>query len=266
MARKTKRILACGDFHCGHRVGLTPPSHNDKPNASAENGKLAWYDLRKRMFDWWWQEMKSCGKIDGMICNGDLIDGRGERSGSTELIAVDRQEQCDMAREIIRGVKPARCVLSRGTPYHSGDIEDWENLIAREVDAEKIEDHGWLTVNGITFDYKHKVGSSSTPYGRHTPISKERTWNLYWSELGGAIKSNVFLRSHVHYASVCGDPDYMAFTLPALQGPGSKYGKRQCSGIVHFGFMIFDITPGGNMSWEFKTVKLLAKDRGALEW
>jgi hypothetical protein len=54
--------------------------------------------------------------------------------------------------------------------------------------------------------------------------------------------ADVFLRGHVHHFSHSEQPTFHAFTCPSLQGLGSKYGSRQCSGVVHFGFLIFDLT------------------------
>ena len=41
----------------------------------------------------------------------------------------------------------------------------------------------------------------------------------------------------------------MGFCLPALQSAQTKFGGRRCSGIVHFGFMHFDIYPDGSVAW-----------------
>ena len=42
----------------------------------------------------------------------------------------------------------------------------------------------------------------------------------------------------------------MVIGTPALQGYGSKYGKRICSGTVDFGFIHMDIDEKGRLSWE----------------
>jgi hypothetical protein len=71
--------------------------------------------------------------IDILIVNGDAIDGRGEKSKSTELIATDQQEQCDIATECIEYVGAKSILMSRGTPYHTGKGEKWENLMANNT-------------------------------------------------------------------------------------------------------------------------------------
>lgn len=63
----------------------------------------------------------------------------------------------------------------------------------------------------------------------------------------------MFLRGHVHYFNYCGGSSggrhWLAVTVPALQGPGSKYGVRQCSGTVDFGLIHFDVDDHGGYQW-----------------
>ena len=65
--------------------------------------------------------------------------------------------------------------------------------------------------------------------------------------LGGGY--SMILRGHVHYLNFCGGPGWLAMTLPALQMKGSKYGVRQCSGVVDFGFTVFDVGEDGRYTW-----------------
>ena len=62
-----------------------------------------------------------------LLVGGDCIDGRGEKSGSTELITVNRNEQCQMAAECIRVWRaspfPRRTMIcrSRASRWAEGD-------------------------------------------------------------------------------------------------------------------------------------------------
>jgi hypothetical protein len=233
-----KRLFAGGDFHCGHRSGLTCPEYQYVPG---------WKELQAECWNWFVRTVNALKPFDVAIWNGDLIDGRGERSGATELITTDRKQQCQMAVAAIKVVGAPVNVITYGTPYHTGAEEDWEAWIAEQVGA-TIGGHEWVEVEGVVFDAKHKVGSSGIPHGRHTAVAKENLWNLMWAEKDYAPRARVFLRSHVHYHAHCGTPQYLAMTLPALQGPGSKYGVRQCSGVVDYGFCTFDCDKG-RYSW-----------------
>lgn len=253
------------DLHAGHVVGLTPPSWHDTPSKTAEPVRAKLANFRTKAFDIYYNTIKSLKPIDVLLVNADCIDGRGEKSGGTELLTTDRDKQCDMAAEIIKCVGAKKIVMTYGTPYHTGTLEDFETQIAKEVKAEKIGGHEWVKVNGLVFDLKHKVGSSTIPHGRFTSIAKEKLWNTLWSEREESPKSNVIIRSHVHYHGYCGGNDWIAMTTPALQGPGSKYGSRQCSGTVDFGLIHFDVTPNGSYSWESHITKMLNKQDMIIE-
>lgn len=243
-----KRVVACGDMHCGHRVGLTPPKFQ-----SQRHGRK-YFDIQRELYSFYKTEIERLKPIDILIHNGDAIDGKGFRSGGTELIEPDRTKQVDMAVDNLLLADANHYVLTYGTPYHVGTEDDFEGIIVTRLkdkgyDA-TIEGQSWITVNGITFDIKHKVGSSSVPYGRATQQEKENFHNLVWADIGEQPRANCVLRSHVHYFVFSGDAQHLAMALPALQGQGAKFGQRQCSGVVDFGFVYFDIYENGKMDFE----------------
>ena len=91
------------------------------------------------------------------------------------------------------------------------------------------------------FNIKHKVGSSSSPYNRAATIGKHRLWDELQSIRHEDEKASVYLRSHVHYFSYCGESDWVGFTLPALQSNQTKYGARQCVGATDWGLCMFKV-------------------------
>lgn len=249
-----KRVVAIGDFHCGHVAGLTPPEwFSNGTNAPTEAAIQAetwrrYIELAKRL-----------QPVYAVFLNGDLIDGRGERSGGTELVTTDMIDQCEIAVTCANVWRPkAGFVQTYGTPYHTGQAEDFERLIAGKLGAE-IHSHCWPEVDGVVFDLKHKVGSSSVPHARHTAIAREKLWNELWSEHERTPKAQIVLRSHVHYHSYSGGPGWLGMTLPALQAAHTKYGSRQCSGTVHWGVTWFDIENGEVRSWQSEIVYLQAE-------
>lgn len=243
-----KRVLAIGDLHCGHVVGLTPPEWQYKPEFKK---------LQREMWEFFTRTVDALQPIDVLLVNGDAIDGRGERSGGTELITTDILEQCQMAEACIKRVGARSIEMTYGTPYHAGQDTDYEAEIARNVGA-RINGHAFFTVNGVSFDCKHKIGGSGIPHGRGTALAKEMLWNLLWHEIDGAPRGDIFLRSHVHYCFGVDSEDRIGYTLPALQGLGSKFGERACSGTVHFGAMSFDIQDDGSFSWSKHKLNLKA--------
>lgn len=243
-----RRVVILSDLHSGHRAGLTSPAWWTPESAPGVMGDFA--RMQRAMWRWFETTIDALHPIDTLIVNGDAIDGRGTRSGSTELITADLHAQCKIAADAIKTAKSGNVRITAGTPYHSGpDGEDWEEVLADMVGAHPMTGHLFLDVEGVVFDVKHKVGSSSVPHGRHTAISRERLWNVLWHERQGAPKADVIVRSHVHYHEFSGNPTHLAMTTPALQGWGSKYGERQCSGIVDIGLVSFDVE-GGRYQWQ----------------
>lgn len=259
---KSKRVVVMGDTHCGHVAGLCPPNWiGSMPNLKRFH---RFCDLQEQCWKWFAKTIKALQPIDILLFNGDAIDGRGERSGGLELVEPDRAGQCEMAVQIIKHVNAKRVAMTYGTAYHTGQEEDWEAQIAAEVGA-SIGSHEWPEINGVVFDMKHHLGSSSVPHGRHTAVSRDRLWNMLWAERGEQPKGDVFIRSHVHYHQHCGDPTYLAMTLPALQAAATKYGARRCSGIVDYGLVHFDIDAKGGFTWQSHLAKLPAQKAQTLK-
>lgn len=254
------RVFAGGDLHCGHFAGLTPPGYQ----YSLTGPRKQLGRQQRECWKFFEQQVEALKPFDVAIWNGDLIDGDGHRSNGTELITSDRLEQAAIARFAIELVGAETNVFTYGTPYHTGQAEDWEAVLVEDLPNAEIRGHAFVDVHGQMFDAKHKIGSSSVPHGRHTAAARERLWNILWSEAGGAPKSNIILRSHVHYHNFCGGPGWLAMTLPALQGFGSKYGERQCSGVVDFGFVHFDVTKEG-YSWAPHLLKIRSAFPGTIK-
>lgn len=233
-AQVLTRALVVSDLHCGHKAGLTPPDWQYSPDAKAPGVKHIG-EIQRGVWGFW--EKLIAEKYDVAICNGDAIDGKGEASGGTEQLTADREEQVEMAFTALSMLKAKRYVIIYGTPYHTGKDEDWELVLAKRLGAH-IGSHEFLDIDGVVFDLKHKVGSSSIPHGRSTAINKERLWATMWAERDMAPHADVLIRSHVHYYGVSGDANGINMTTPGLQWD-TKYGKRQCSGTIDLGAVEF---------------------------
>ena len=260
MKNKDKSVLATGDWHCGHVAGLTPPDWQ-YPADSIDETTAKFARVQSETWNWFVQEVDKLRPIDILIVNGDLIEGKGTRSGGTECIRLDRHEQCDMAAYIINWIDAHKVQMTHGTPYHAGQDEDFEKVILGKIKApyKFLEGHAFPVINGVQFDIKHKIGGSSIPHGRFTAIARDKLWNTIWSSRAEAQpKANVLIRSHVHYHVVDMNPaeEWIAMTLPAMQAFGSKYGIRQCSGTVEIGFVHFNIQKNGDFTWKSKLAEL----------
>lgn len=227
------RVLALGDWHCGHLTGLTPPEYWSRKGSPARA-------FQEETWKWFAALVERNRPFDVLIHNGDLIDGRGEKSGSTELIVVDRNEQITIAESIIKFIGAREVHLIRGTAYHTARPEDWEDILGSRLPNATIHDHALLEIGGVVFDCSHHIGNSVLPHGRYTATARDM---MILDLMRDRPRADVFLRSHVHYSIYLGNEDgQLGVILPAMQG-GTKYGK-QCHGRTSYGVAIFECEKG----------------------
>ena len=245
--RRAKRLVILSDLHSGHEIGLTPPDW--QWNRRARDPRTRAVAIQQyETWNWYKRMVRKYSPIDYLVHNGDGVEGPGVGSGGTELITTDVLKQAEMASECINIWQAPTNRLSYGTPYHTGVSMDMEDAIIPLLDSKDSAIHSQLffAINGLAFDIKHFVSSSSVPHGRYTAIAKDVLWNEAWHNNDGLQPiANILVRSHVHYHAGCFGPDWLAFTTPALQGFGSKFGKRKCAGLVHVGLIIINIDAKG---------------------
>lgn len=258
-----KRVAIFSDTHCGSLVGLTPP---DWQRPYVENDKTKLNKFVKLQNEAWKWFKKNIEPVDVAIWNGDLIDGDGFRSGGTELLIRDMNRQAEMAAEVIETVGAKHNVLISGTPYHVGRSEDFESSIANITKIDKVGAHEWVDVGGIVFDCKHKIGSSVIPHGRYTAPHRDKLWSILWQDAGLTPKADIIIRSHVHYCTASFDGSRWVFTTPALQCMGTRFGSRQCSGLVHFGFILFTIDKKGEFDFDIRLADLYTQKTKTLKY
>ncbi len=232
-----------GDLHCGHLAGLTPPRYQSC------DGTL-WATSQREAWAWYADRLKQYRPFDLVICNGDAIAGKNPKNGGTQLLTSDRREQVKIALECLKETKAKRFRLTHGTPYHTGNSEDWEdtlcdNLKGEGYDAE-IRDQLFLDVNGVIVNAKHEMGNSAQKRLRGTPLLSEGLYNDQWE--GIQPRADVILRSHVHWGLHIEDGKRHWVAVPALCTLGDKFGARRCKGTVDFGFVVLDISGEGKVT------------------
>jgi hypothetical protein len=245
--RGFKRVAILSDTHCGHLAGLTPPEYQiELTKDDQRRNKLAL--IQTELWNEFTRIVAENQPYDITVFNGDAIEGKGTKTGGTELGSSDRKVQTDMAARVIETVGAPVVRMTYGTPYHVGNEEDWEDIVAEKVGA-KIGSHEWLEINGVILDVKHRVSSSVIPHGRLTALAREVLWNRLWHSRGLQPKADILIRSHVHYYEEMVHDGCRAVTTPSLQGMGSKFGARMCSGTVDFGLITLDVYKDGHYIW-----------------
>ena len=236
------------DTHCGHPAGLTPEAWQFRLGSGPERDVLATYQA-----DSWAAYVDAVNEakpVDVLLVVGDCIDGR---ETGRHLVSEDREDQCEMAKECIRLWDAPEVVMVYGTPRHTGKLETWEHSIARDLKAE-IAAREFVAVDDVVFKLRHKVGRSGIPHGRYTSIARSAMWNELRAARGKDPKADIHLFAHTHYHAYCGGVDWLAMTLPALQG-SSEYGASQVDDDVDWGIVWFDVE-GKEWDWGSKIVRL----------
>lgn len=250
----SKKVLIIGDLHCGSMSGLTPPEW------IVSKGRNAFFNrLQEEMWEHYIETLEHFGKVDVLVVNGDVIDGKGTRSGGTELLSSDMLEQVDIATEALSKIDAKSIFFTYGTPYHTATVggEDFDKIVANNFKA-GIYDELNLKIEGVLFNIKHKVGASSSPYNRAMPVGRHRLWDALYALRNDDEPASVYVRSHVHYFSYCGEAKWTAFTLPALQSSQTKYGTRQCVGNTDWGMCLFNVDGDVLSGWDCQMFELMS--------
>jgi len=86
-----------------------------------------------------------------------------------------------------------------------------------------------------------------------------------WAEHEAQPKSNVIMRGHTHTYFYCGEAGWVSIKLPALQGCGTKFGSRQCSGVVDWGQIVMDVDNDGSWDWTAEVARLQTQQATAMK-
>ena len=248
---KKKRIVAIGDLHSGHRAGLTHPDYWQKEikytTSIQERVHNKFARIQRAIWRWYEAEMEAIKPIHICFNLGDNIDGRGERSGSTELIAVDQNIQCTMAVKALRIMDAQKYFMAYGTPYHTcSGYAEWEDSVAEGIRAEQIGARVFVDVNGVIFDLRHKMSKSTIPHGQGTLLAKQKLWNDIWSLVDVEPNADVSIRAHIHDFLHMHNFRWHAISLPGMEW-STKFGSRVVDGMVNIGYVIIDVEEDGTL-------------------
>lgn len=263
--KNMKRVVVISDLHCGHVVGLTPPSWHYAVPAGAPRSVRRQAEFREGQWRFYAETLRALQPIDRLIVLGDCIDGDQEKGHGTELIVTKRDEQCRMAVDCIAEVRAAKVAMVYGTPYHAGKFEDWEDQVAEKFGG-NIGTEQDLDINGVRFNCKHFIGNASSPVSRFTALSSEQLRQLLWAEAGQQPKADVILRGHVHRFAFAGEGRWTGFICPPLQGLGGKIARIRSGLPLAFGFLHFVVNGDGSYTWTKHLQPLSVQAARATKW
>jgi len=244
---QSKKILALGDFQCGHLGGLTPPAWHISQEREEEEGLTGWRNVQEVT----WKRFKriACKKeYDGLIVNGDAIDGHNFATAGRGLICSDIKGQTDMATHIIKQIHlkdNAEIAMTFGTPYHTGKLHRHEQDIADRVGA-SIQPAQTIKIYDHIIRARHKIGRSGTPVGGDIMLRKKMLEELQWEHDHSIPPADIYIFSHAHYFRHIEDAKWHAIILPALQ-TWTEFGSTQCNGVIHWGIVELTMWENGDV-------------------
>ena len=192
MGLKTIGVIA--DLHCGSRWGLTPPEY--------------WTSLTPDAAKWLWEQYRTLcrqwPKLDLLILNGDMIDGKQRRSTSTGLLTASLEEQTDVAIAALRPIvsRAAKVIRLEGTAYHEsydgplGKLDlalgiqtplDYTRRIVRDIELD----------GDAVLNIKHQPEGEGTLY-RGTALDREVLWAAVTEYRRSIPRATHLIRSHLH--------------------------------------------------------------------
>jgi len=244
-------ILHEGDFHCGNKLGLTPPDYIPP----------ALEPILLPLWNWREAELKAIGPVDIHILDGDLTDGPGYK-GSMGLLTSNLDDQADYATECSQRVRikaGGERHLAYGSDYHVVASANVERQIARNLGA-PISDTILLRVKGTRFNWRHFVGRSDVERGAFNQDARELTRDLLREALDGIEAADVYGRSHVHYWSRIDVKRRTVYTSPAYQLPldipDSTYPRRLRTQYYDVGYTLIQIDNNGEVYIRPRTMRL----------
>ena len=251
------KMLLTGDWHCGDKAGLTPPSQisNDKYSA-----------LQRQLWDWFAVQIPKYGPYDMTLFMGDMVEGQNNKN-TIELYEPDTEEQAEIAAECasIIPCKRSSMYTVYGTPFHTAGTYSYENHfcdtlgIARPKTTQRINIDDLVRVNA-----RHTVGRSGMPYGQGTPTFKEMVNELIDAVNKEDVVADFLARAHAHYSVSMKVGNRESVVVPAMKYPGSIYGRRLPESQYDMGFGVLYVY--GKKSWVYVPVLVPFEISGRREW
>lgn len=202
-----KAIGVVSDLHVGSIFGLLPPDFVTSAGAlQPQNvGQKHLWECWLRLGEWFGKN-----KINGLVINGDVIDGDQRAQRGTELCLPILKDQVEAAHRVI-GALVTKCgnipiYVIQGTEYHDQKACTAADALAEMLGAETYYGLGTgkrsremldLDVEGVVINIMHHISASVGLYQATAP-DREGVWSALAGKEGKANRADCLVRSHVH--------------------------------------------------------------------
>ena len=250
------KILLTGDWHCGDKAGLTPPSH-----VHGDHG-----ELQAQLWNWFTRVISENGPYDMVLFTGDMVEGQNGKN-TIELFEPDTYKQAEIAAECASVIdcKPESMYCVYGTPFHTAGTYSFEKVFTELIGIDKPETIQRIKIGDmLNLNVRHTVGRSSIPYGSGTPALKELTFEMLNAELQDDDSADVCIRGHVHMSSYHQIRDKAVITVPCLKYPKGIYGRGLIEGYYDMGIGVLEVY--GKKDYRYRPIHIPLVNSSKREW
>ncbi|MEE9491243.1 MAG: hypothetical protein V3V80_02950 [Dehalococcoidia bacterium] len=210
---KTVVVALFADMHPNSTVGLLHPDGVDLDDGQKVRPSRAQHWLWRKWLAYWEfvADLKKKHRAEvWAICLGDGTDDNSHSKHG--LITVNKATIVDlsvMVWEPILEIAEVKFVV-RGTGSHTGGSGELEELVAKEIGAEKDDgNHSWwwlpLEAEGVLFDLAHHPGSTSRrPWTLGGGANRQAAILLHEYANSGNLLPQFGFRAHSHHAEDSG--------------------------------------------------------------
>jgi len=221
-------ILILSDMHFGHITAAMPPRWRNP-----QTGAIVGLNVGQAYLHDCWQDMlkRVPQHLDALIVVGDAIEGRQPAAKAGGLSLTEPTNQVELAKHYLEPLVQRtpknsttgehEAYIAAGTRYHVGGMAEYEETLARELNAKRnrLGGHVWdwvrLSKWGVTIDAEHTQSFHqryrSTTLEKSIGFARERI-----SREGGVFPEGyIVARGHAHTGLIVyRERNVLAISLP----------------------------------------------------
>ena len=228
------RMLLLSDLGIGSDYSLAP-DYAVKLILARNPGLDEFHKLTRN--EWNLMKKTLANTVDIVVVNGECTDGPQYANRGRELWTADINEQCRGAANLLRELSFKKAYITKGTPYHSGDNMNLDEVVADQIGAWCGHELS-LKVKDFRFHISHTIGVSSSYY-RTTAIAREMLSSEVQKKEYGHY--NGIIRSHAHYYVAVEYGGQWGLITPCWQGRTPYMVRKGLAMTPKLGYVIVDI-------------------------